>query len=96
MQTTSPVRLGIPVTGKYDGATLEVVAAFQRHLRPARVDGVADHSTMATLRWLAGEFLPGRCGDIRGGDMSSAAAASPSPLLCGGERCESLALGGPG
>ncbi|HXI08178.1 MAG TPA: N-acetylmuramoyl-L-alanine amidase [Bradyrhizobium sp.] len=40
---------GIPVSGKYDGATLEVVAAFQRHFRPARVDGVCDRSTMETL-----------------------------------------------
>jgi N-acetylmuramoyl-L-alanine amidase len=31
---------------------MEVVAAFQRHFRPARVDGVADHSTMATLHAL--------------------------------------------
>ena len=49
---------GIPVTGKYDGATMEVVAAFQRHFRPARVDGVADHSTMATLHALLSS-LPG-------------------------------------
>jgi N-acetylmuramoyl-L-alanine amidase len=43
---------GIPVTGKYDGATMEVVTAFQRHFRPARVDGVADHSTLITLQSL--------------------------------------------
>ena len=49
---------GIPVTGKYDGPTMEVVAAFQRHFRPARVDGVADHSTMATLHALLSS-LPG-------------------------------------
>ena len=42
----------IPTHGKYDGATMEVVAAFQRHFRPARVDGVADHSTMSTLHAL--------------------------------------------
>jgi N-acetylmuramoyl-L-alanine amidase len=42
----------LPVHGKYDGATLEVVTAFQRHFRPARVDGIADHSTMTTLRAL--------------------------------------------
>jgi N-acetylmuramoyl-L-alanine amidase len=29
-----------------------VVAAFQRHFRPARVDGVADPSTLLTLRAL--------------------------------------------
>jgi N-acetylmuramoyl-L-alanine amidase len=43
---------GIPVTGKYDGATMEVVAAFQRHFRPAKIDGVFDHSTMETLHAL--------------------------------------------
>jgi N-acetylmuramoyl-L-alanine amidase len=43
---------GVPVTGKYDGPTMEVVTAFQRHFRPARVDGVADHSTLATLQSL--------------------------------------------
>ena len=39
-------------TASIDGATMEVVAAFQRHFRPARVDGVADHSTMSTLHAL--------------------------------------------
>jgi N-acetylmuramoyl-L-alanine amidase len=43
---------GIPATGKYDGPTLEVVMAFQRHFRPERVDGIADHSTLATLHAL--------------------------------------------
>jgi N-acetylmuramoyl-L-alanine amidase len=42
----------IPTNGKYDGPTMEVVTAFQRHFRPARVDGVADHSTMTTLHSL--------------------------------------------
>src|SRR6266705_6638379 len=42
----------IPTHGKYDGPTMEVVTAFQRHFRPARVDGVADHSTLATLQSL--------------------------------------------
>ena len=40
---------GISVTGTYDAATRDVVAAFQRHFRPVRVDGVADASTQATL-----------------------------------------------
>ena len=31
---------------------MEVVTAFQRHFRPARVDGVADHSTLTTLQAL--------------------------------------------
>jgi len=39
----------IPETGAYDEATVQVVAAFQRHFRPARVDGRADFSTRATL-----------------------------------------------
>jgi N-acetylmuramoyl-L-alanine amidase len=45
---------GIAVTGIYDALTEHVVAAFQRHFRPARVDGVADVSTLATLRALIG------------------------------------------
>ncbi len=32
--------------------TMEVVTAFQRHFRPARVDGVADQSTLITLQAL--------------------------------------------
>jgi N-acetylmuramoyl-L-alanine amidase len=40
---------GLSVTGSYDAATRDVVAAFQRHFRPARVDGVADLSTRETL-----------------------------------------------
>jgi N-acetylmuramoyl-L-alanine amidase len=43
---------GIPVNGKYDTATSEVVTAFQRHFRPGRVDGIVDHSTLTTLRSL--------------------------------------------
>jgi N-acetylmuramoyl-L-alanine amidase len=43
---------GVSVTGKYDGPTMEVVTAFQRHFRPARVDGIADHSTLNTLQAL--------------------------------------------
>jgi N-acetylmuramoyl-L-alanine amidase len=49
---------GVPVSGRYDGATMEVVAAFQRHFRPARVDGVADHSTLATLHSLLESLSP--------------------------------------
>ena len=39
----------IEVTGVFDDATEQVVRAFQRHFRPARVDGQADGSTRATL-----------------------------------------------
>ncbi len=41
---------GLPVTGEFDAMTAAVVAAFQRHFRPARIDGIADASTLATLR----------------------------------------------
>ena len=40
---------GVEVTSRYDAATTEVVTAFQRHFRPARVDGIADLSTRETL-----------------------------------------------
>jgi N-acetylmuramoyl-L-alanine amidase len=40
----------LPVTGAFDEATERVVTAFQRHFRPERVDGVADASTITTLR----------------------------------------------
>jgi N-acetylmuramoyl-L-alanine amidase len=42
----------IAETGSYDDATREVVSAFQRHFRPSRVDGIADPSTLLTLRAL--------------------------------------------
>ncbi len=43
---------GITDTGSYDDATQKVVTAFQRHFRQARVDGLADPSTLLTLRAL--------------------------------------------
>jgi N-acetylmuramoyl-L-alanine amidase len=43
---------GIEVNGQFDAVTKDVVAAFQRHFRPARVDGIADHSTVETLKRL--------------------------------------------
>lgn len=39
-----------PVTGHFDETMRAVVTAFQRHFRPARIDGVADASTITTLR----------------------------------------------
>lgn len=44
---------GVVASGHYDSSTKDVVAAFQRHFRQARVDGVADASTIATLRELS-------------------------------------------
>lgn len=40
---------GSPLNGVYDAQTRAVVTAFQRHFRPARVDGEVDASTAATL-----------------------------------------------
>ena len=49
---------GLAINGFYDETTRAVVEAFQRHFRPARVDGVADRSTIETLHRLL-SALPG-------------------------------------
>lgn len=43
---------GLPTDGYYDEKTRSVVAAFQRHFRPGRIDGVLDSSTLITLHAL--------------------------------------------
>jgi N-acetylmuramoyl-L-alanine amidase len=43
---------GLEATGHYDDAIKAVVCAFQRHFRPAQIDGVTDVSTRETLRKL--------------------------------------------
>lgn len=43
---------GIRSTGNYDAPMSSVVTAFQRHFRPAVVDGRADRSTVETLEGL--------------------------------------------
>lgn len=43
---------GLNITGLYGTKTEAAVTAFQRHFRQARVDGVADRSTIETLRAL--------------------------------------------
>ena len=43
---------GIPSVGAFDKPMHEVVVGFQRHFRPARIDGIADESTLKTLRRL--------------------------------------------
>ncbi|HEY3042882.1 MAG TPA: peptidoglycan-binding protein, partial [Vicinamibacterales bacterium] len=40
----------VTATGTLDRATHDVVAAFQRHFRPQRVDGFIDVSTISTLK----------------------------------------------
>ncbi|MDX2158984.1 MAG: N-acetylmuramoyl-L-alanine amidase [Hyphomicrobiaceae bacterium] len=42
----------VPRSAELDPATVKVVAAFQRHFRPERVDGHIDTSTLATLEAL--------------------------------------------
>jgi N-acetylmuramoyl-L-alanine amidase len=43
---------GIPSVGEFDKPMHDVVVAFQRHFRPARIDGIADESTLDTLQRL--------------------------------------------
>lgn len=49
---------GIDIDGTFDATTEAVVAAFQRHFRPQRVDGVADRSTVETLHRLLSALPP--------------------------------------
>ena len=49
---------GVEITGIFDPVTTAVVAGFQRHFRPARVDGVADQSTIETLHRLLAALPP--------------------------------------
>ncbi|MBN9031386.1 MAG: N-acetylmuramoyl-L-alanine amidase [Rhizobiales bacterium] len=43
---------GVEISGEYDAKTAGCVEAFQRHFRAARVDGIADVSTIDTLHRL--------------------------------------------
>ncbi|GAA4116878.1 N-acetylmuramoyl-L-alanine amidase [Aminobacter aganoensis] len=43
---------GVEITGHFDAQTAVTVQAFQRHFRTSCVDGVADASTVSTLRRL--------------------------------------------
>lgn len=45
---------GLNTSGALDETTSQVVTAFQRHFRPAKVDGLVDQSTWITLRRLLG------------------------------------------
>lgn len=49
----------LAVTGRYDERTTSVVTAFQRHYRQFLVDGIADHSTRATLSRLIDSLAKG-------------------------------------
>lgn len=50
---------GIDVDGVSGAHLATVVRAFQRHFRPARVDGIVDHSTIATLERLLNALATG-------------------------------------
>ena len=52
----------VPVTGTFDEMTERTVIAFQCHFRPERVDGIADRSTIETLRALVRSRRTGRTG----------------------------------
>lgn len=43
---------GLEITGTYGRGLENIVAAFQRHFRPQRIDGRADRSTIETLQRL--------------------------------------------
>ena len=43
---------GAPKSGVFDEETRIIIAAFQRHFRPSRVDGEIDGETVARLEWL--------------------------------------------
>jgi N-acetylmuramoyl-L-alanine amidase len=48
----------VPLGACFEAETRHVVAAFQRHFRPERVDGLADRSTVRTLRRLVAAISP--------------------------------------
>jgi N-acetylmuramoyl-L-alanine amidase len=48
---------GVEISGTFDDMTRLAVVAFQRHFRPALVDGVADESTMETLHALLAKLV---------------------------------------
>lgn len=47
----------VATNGVFDQQTHTVVRAFQRHFRPARIDGVADSSTVSTLHQLLSALI---------------------------------------
>jgi N-acetylmuramoyl-L-alanine amidase len=52
------------LTGALDTKTVAVIAAFQRHFRPARVDGLLDLATLATLERLIGHTSQDTAGGL--------------------------------
>jgi N-acetylmuramoyl-L-alanine amidase len=58
---------------------MAVVAAFQRHHRPAKVDGIADVSTVATLGALLAAREPRVNGASANGASTKSAPATATP-----------------
>ena len=50
---------GVGIEGVSGQDLAIVVRAFQRHFRPARVDGIVDYSTLATLERLLNALAKG-------------------------------------
>jgi N-acetylmuramoyl-L-alanine amidase len=48
---------GVDISGTFDDGTWQAVTAFQRHFRPALVDGIADESTVETLQALLAKLV---------------------------------------
>ena len=55
-QLAANIGFDAPLSGLFDDRTEIVVRAFQRHWRPARIDGRADPSTLDTLGRVAAAF----------------------------------------
>lgn len=68
---------GIQADGYFDQNTRDVVAAFQRHFRPALTDGKLDSSTLLTLRALIEASRFGRASHATQAD-SGPADANPA------------------
>jgi N-acetylmuramoyl-L-alanine amidase len=67
---------GVTRSGYLDGATRDAVAAFQRHFRPAKVDGVIDTSTLETLHMLIDAQERARAQDVAQRKLPYSRAAS--------------------
>ena len=70
---------GVEVNSEYDSVTRDVVAAFQRHFRPERVDGIFDASTRSTLQELLANRGRGRTIAARARTSMTLAAPSLVP-----------------
>jgi N-acetylmuramoyl-L-alanine amidase len=67
---------GLEATGHYDDATKAAVCAFQRHFRPAQIDGLTDASTRETLHKL---LLARELQALQNDQKSAAADAKTAP-----------------